>query len=190
MKELEEKIRSDGEILPGNVLKVGSFLNQQVDTALLKKMARETKRLFKKEKITKVLTVEASGIPFATAVAYELGVPMVFAKKHKTANVSGEQYSAEVYSYTHGVKYDIAVTRSFISPSDRVLITDDFLANGNALRGLISRVRQAGAELVGCCAEIEKGFQGGGDELRAAGIKVRSLAIIDEMSETDLKFRK
>ncbi len=189
MKELEDRIRREGEILPGNVLKVGSFLNQQVDTVLLKKMALETKRLFGGENVTKILTVEASGIAFATAVAYEFGVPMVFAKKHKTANVSGELYSAEVFSYTHGTTYEIAVTKNYINGEDRVLITDDFLANGNALKGLISIVKQAGAVLVGCCAEIEKGFQGGGDELRASGVRVESLAIIDEMADSDLKFR-
>ncbi len=190
MLELEQKILRDGEILPGYILKVGKFLNQQVDTDLLKKMVGETERLFGGESITKVLTVEASGIAFATAVAMRLGVPMVFAKKHRSANVSGEQYTAPVYSYTHKTSYEIAVTSSYINENDRVLITDDFLANGNALKGLISIVKQAGACLVGCCIEIEKGFQGGGDELRAAGVRVESLAIIDEMTDSALKFRE
>lgn len=190
MKALEEKILKEGQVLPGNVLKVGSFLNQQVDAVFLKEMAKETRRLFSDERITKVLTVEASGIAFATAVAMELGVPMVFAKKHPSANVSGEQYSAAVYSYTHKQTYNVAVTKDYLSAADRVLITDDFLAGGNALKGLIDIANQAGAEVVGCCAEIEKGFQGGGDELRAKGYKVESLAIIESMNESEISFRK
>lgn len=190
MKALEEKILKEGQVLPGNVLKVGSFLNQQVDAVFLKEMAKETRRLFANERITKVLTVEASGIAFATAVAMELGVPMVFAKKHPSANVSGEQYSAAVYSYTHKQTYNVAVTKDYLSSADRVLITDDFLAGGNALKGLIDISNQSGAEVVGCCAEIEKGFQGGGDELRAKGYKVESLAIIESMNESEISFRK
>ena len=183
MKALEEKIIKEGTVLPGDVLKVGSFLNQKVDTVFLKRMAEETARLFKGTRITKVLTVEASGIAFATAVALELGVPMVFAKKHPSANVSGEQYSSPVYSFTHKITYDIAVSK------DKVLITDDFLANGNALKGLIDIVKQAGAEVVGCCAEIEKGFQGGGDELRRQGYRVESLAIVEKMENGTISFR-
>ena len=190
MKALEEKIIKEGTILPGGVLKVGSFLNQQVDTVFLSEMAKETKRLFQENEITKVLTVEASGIAFATAVAMEFGVPMVFAKKHPSANVSGEQYFAPVYSFTHKTLYDIAVSKAYLTSSDKVLITDDFLANGHALKGLIDIVKQAGATVVGCCAEIEKGFQGGGDELRKAGYKVESLAIVESMSDEEIVFRK
>lgn len=190
MKELEEKIVKEGIVLPGDVLKVGSFLNQQVDTALLKEMAKETKRLFQDSPVTKVLTVEASGIAFATAVATELGVPMVFAKKHPSANVSGEQYYAPVYSFTHKMTYTIAVSKSYLSSSDKVLITDDFLANGNALKGLIDITEQAGATVTGCCAEIEKGFQGGGDELRAKGYRVESLAIVEKMENGKISFRR
>lgn len=189
MKTLEEKIVKEGKVLPGDVLKVGSFLNQCVDTVFLKEMAKETKRLFADREITKVLTVEASGIAFATAVAMELGVPMVFAKKHPSANVSGEQYFYPVYSFTHKTTYDIAVSKEYISPCDKVLITDDFLANGNALKGLIDIVKQAGAEVAGCCAEIEKGFQGGGDALRKAGYKVESLAIVEKMENGKIVFR-
>lgn len=189
MKALEEKIIKEGTVLPGDVLKVGSFLNQKVDTVFLKRMAEETARLFKGTRITKVLTVEASGIAFATAVALELGVPMVFAKKHPSANVSGEQYSSPVYSFTHKITYDIAVSKEYISLEDKVLITDDFLANGNALKGLIDIVKQAGAEVVGCCAEIEKGFQGGGDELRRQGYRVESLAIVEKMENGKISFR-
>jgi xanthine phosphoribosyltransferase len=183
MRALEEKIEREGTVLPGNVLKVGSFLNQQIDTAFLKEMAVEVKRIFSGVEITKVLTVEASGIAFATAVALELGVPMVFAKKHPSANVSGEQYAAAVYSYTHKTTYNITVSKSYLSKEDKVLIADDFLANGNALKGLIGIVEAAGASVAGCCAEIEKGFQGGGDELRQAGYRVESLAIVDRMDD-------
>ena len=189
MKALEEKILKEGTVLPGDVLKVGSFLNQRVDTVFLKKMAEETKRLFEGIEVTKVLTVEASGIAFATAVAMELGVPMVFAKKHPSANVSGEQYFSPVYSFTHKTTYDIAVSKEYIQPTDKILITDYFLANGNALKGLIDIVKQAGAKVAGCCAEIEKGFQGGGDALRAAGYKVESLAIVEKMENGSIVFR-
>lgn len=190
MKALEEKIVKEGTVLPGDVLKVGSFLNQQIDTVFLKEMAKETGRLFSGCKITKVLTVEASGIAFATAVALELGVPMVFAKKHPSANVSGEQYYAPVYSFTHKTTYTIAVSREYLKREDKVLIADDFLANGNALKGLISIVDQAGAKVAGCCAEIEKGFQGGGDELRKKGYKVESLAIVERMEDGKIIFRE
>lgn len=190
MKSLEAKILKEGQVLPGNVLKVGSFLNQQVDAVFLKEMAKEAFRLFEGEGITKVLTVEASGIAFATAVAMEFGVPMVFAKKHPSANVSGEQYSASVYSYTHKTTYNVAVTKDYLTADDTVLITDDFLAGGNALKGLIHIADQAGAKIAGCCAEIEKGFQGGGDELRAQGYRVESLAIIESMNEKGITFRK
>jgi xanthine phosphoribosyltransferase len=189
MKILEEKIIKEGTILPGGVLKVGSFLNQQIDTVFLKEMAKETARLFQGVTVTKVLTVEASGIAFATAVALELGVPMVFAKKHPSANVSGEQYFAPVYSFTHKTTYNIAVSREYLSKEDKVLITDDFLANGNALKGLIDIVNQAGASVAGCCAEIEKGFQGGGDELRKQGYRVESLAIVEDMQDGKITFR-
>lgn len=190
MQALEEKIAREGTVLPGGVLKVGSFLNQQIDTVFLKEMAKEAGRLFAGRPVTKVLTVEASGIAFATAVALELGVPMVFAKKHPSANVSGEQYYAPVYSFTHKTTYTISVSREYLKREDKVLITDDFLANGNALKGLISIVDQAGAEVVGCCAEIEKGFQGGGDELRGRGYKVESLAIVEKMEDGKIEFRR
>jgi xanthine phosphoribosyltransferase len=183
MKALEEKILKEGTVLAGGVLKVGSFLNQRIDTVLLSQMAEEAQRLFAGEKITKVLTVEASGIAFAAAVAMRLGVPMVFAKKHPSANVTGEQYSFPVYSFTHKRTYEIAVSKAYLNKEDKVLITDDFLAGGNALKGLIDIVKQAGATVVGCCAQIEKGFQGGGDELRQAGYRVESLAIVDRMDD-------
>lgn len=190
MKALEKKILKEGTVLPGGVLKVGSFLNQKVDCIFLKDMAKEVKRLFKGKKITKVLTVEASGIAFATAVALELKVPMVFAKKHPSANVSGEQYFSPVYSFTHKTTYDIAVSKDYLTKDDCVLITDDFLANGNALKGLIDIVDQAGAKLIGCCTEVEKGFQGGGDELRRKGLQIESLAIVESMDKGKITFRK
>lgn len=189
MRELEEKIVKEGKVLPGNVLKVGSFLNQQIDTVFMMKMAEEVKRLFEGAKITKVLTVEASGIAYAFAIGACLSVPMVFAKKHTSANVSGDLYTASVYSYTHKTTYEIVVSKEYISKDDKVLLVDDFLANGNALKGMIEIVNKAGAEVVGCSAAIEKGYQGGGDELRALGYKVESLAIIESM-ENGLVFRK
>ncbi len=188
MKELEDKILKEGKILPGDVLKVGSFLNQQIDVGLLARMAEEAAGLFEKEKITKVLTIEASGIAFATAVALRLGVKMVYAKKHASANVSGEQYCTKVYSYTHGRTYDVAVSKDYLSGDDRVLIVDDFLAGGNALKGLIDLVVQSGAKVVGACVEIEKTYQGGGDEVRAMGYRVESLAKISKMTENSVSF--
>lgn len=188
MRELEEKIAREGKVLPGNVLKVGSFLNQQIDTAFTMRMGEEVKRLFEGREITKVLTVEASGIAFAFAVSVSLGVPMVFAKKHASANVSGDLYTASVYSYTHKTSYEIVVSKDYISSEDKLLLVDDFLANGNALKGMIEIANQAGAEVVGCSSAIEKGYQGGGDELRARGYKVESLAIVESM-ENGLVFR-
>lgn len=189
MRELEEKILKEGKVLPGNVLKVGSFLNQQIDIAFTMKMGEEVKRLFEGKKITKVLTVEASGIAFAFAVSVCLGVPMVFAKKHASANVSGDLYTASVYSYTHKTSYEIVVSKDYVSSEDKLLLVDDFLANGNALKGMIEIANQAGAEVVGCSSAIEKGYQGGGDELRARGYQVESLAIVESM-ENGLVFRK
>ncbi len=189
MKALEEKILTEGKVLPGNVLKVGSFLNQQMDSDFIMEIGREIARLFGGEKITKVLTVESSGIALAVAAGIALHVPSVFAKKHRSANLSKEVYTASVYSYTHGETYEIAVAKEYLGNEDCVLLVDDFLANGNALRGLMQIVNEAGAKLVGCAVAIEKGFQGAGDKLRAQGIKIESLAIIDEMSDGSVVFR-
>lgn len=189
MKELEEKILREGVVLPGEILKVGSFLNQQIDVAFLQKMGGEVARLYKGTEITKVLTIEASGIAFAFAIAAALGVPMVFAKKHSTANVSGEIYTALVHSYTHNQDNNIVISKEYLQPTDKILIADDFLAVGGALGGLLSIVEQAGASLVGCAIAVEKGFQGGGDRLRGQGIRVDSLAIIESMSDDSLTFR-
>ena len=190
MKALEEKIRSDGSVLDGGILKVGSFLNQQLDVDFLLSMGRETADIYKGVKIDKILTVEASGIAVAVCVAAAMHKKVVFAKKNKTSNVTGELYGATVHSFTHGVDYYITVPKDYISPKDNILIVDDFLANGNALCGLINIVEQAGATVVGCTCAIEKGFQGGGDKLREAGYRVESLAVIDKMSPGNIEFRK
>ncbi len=189
MELMKEMIRRQGKVLPGGVLKVGSFLNQQVDTDFLARMGQEIARLYAGSGVNKVLTIEASGIAIAAAAGMALGVPMVFAKKHKTSNVDGAVYTAQVHSFTHNTDYTIVVSSDYLLPGARVLLVDDFLANGNALRGLISLVHQAGAELVGVAAVIEKGFQGGGDALRASGVRVESLAIIDSMDENAVVFR-
>lgn len=190
MKELEQKILSEGTVLPGNILKVGSFLNHQVDALFIDKMGKEIARLFADDGVTKVLTIETSGIPIAFAAAAALKVPMVFAKKHKTGNLSGEFYRTKVHSYTHGTDYEVIVAKDYLQPTDRVLIVDDFLANGAALNGLIDLVSQAKARTAGASCAIEKGFQGGGDKLRAAGLKVESLAVIDSMTDDSIVFRE
>lgn len=189
MKALEEKILSEGKIYPGNVLKVGSFLNHQIDVDFLMEIGQEIARLFEKEKPTKILTIEASGIAVAVAAASALHIPMVFAKKHKTLNIAGDVYASMVYSYTHQVEYPIVVSKEFLSEQDRVLIVDDFLAHGKAIEGLADLVGQAQAKVVGAATVIEKGFQHGGDRLRADGMHVESLAIIDEMTENSIVFR-
>ncbi len=189
MKVLEERILKDGQVLPGHILKVNNFLNHQIDVELTLQMGQEVARLFEGEKITKVLTIETSGIPLAFAAAVAMGVPMVFAKKNKTSNVNEEVFSATVHSYTHNRDYQIVVSRQVLGAGERVLIVDDFLANGCALQGLMEIVEQAGGQTVGCVTAIEKGFQGGGDALRARGIRVESLAIIDQMTDDHLTFR-
>ena len=190
IRALEQRILTEGRVLPGEVLKVGSFLNQQIDTKLLKEMGDEVARLFSQSNVTKVLTIESSGIALAYAAAVSLGVPMVFAKKHKSSNLAGSILTSKVFSYTHQQTYDIMVSADYINSGDNILIVDDFLAMGNALNGLIDIVGQAGASLAGCAIAIEKGFQGGGDALRAKGIRVESLAIIDKMTDDSLEFRR
>ncbi|MBR2891944.1 MAG: xanthine phosphoribosyltransferase [Bacilli bacterium] len=187
MKELEQRILKDGQLLGNDILKVGSFLNQQVDTALLVKMAQEVKRLFPEE-ITKVLTIEASGLPFACMVAVELGVPFVFAKKSKTSNVSGDVVTAKVHSFTHNIDNIINVPKDYIKETDKILIVDDFLANGEALNGLIEIVEKCKASVVGCCVQIEKAYQNGGNTLRNQGYKVIALASIKEMTSNIIQF--
>ena len=190
MKALEDKILKEGSVLPGNILKVGSFLNHQLDVDFLMEMGKEIARLFENDKVTKILTVETSGIAIAMGAAAAMHIPVVFAKKHKSGNLSGAMYQTVVHSYTHGVDYNIVVDQNYLNTEDRVLIIDDFLANGKALLGLIDIINQSGATLVGCSCAIEKGFQKGGDALREQGIRVESLAIVESMSDTSLAFRK
>ena len=189
MKALEEKILREGTVLPGNILKVASFLNHKLDVDFIMEMGKEIARIFADEKITKILTVETSGIAIAMGAAAAMHVPVVFAKKHKSGNLSGQMYKTVVHSYTHGVDYTIVVSCEFLDENDKILIVDDFLANGKALNGLIDIVGQAGATVVGCSCAIEKGFQGGGDALREQGIRVESLAIVEQMSDDSLTFR-
>ena len=191
MRLLEDRIRRDGIVRAGNVLKVDSFLNHQMDIALFGEIGKEFKRIFDGCDVTKILTIEASGIGIACITAQFFDVPVVFAKKSKTKNIAGEVYTSKVESFTHGRVYDIIVSKDFLKPEDRVLIIDDFLANGSALQGLISLVRDAGATLVGAGIAIEKGCQPGGRMLRGQGIRVESLAIVEAMSpETGVTFRE
>lgn len=182
MKALKERIIKDGIIREGNVLKVDSFLNHQLDVELFEKMGEEFKRRFEGEKITKILTIEASGIAIACIAARYFKVPVVFAKKTQTKNIAGDVYTSKVESFTHGKVYDIIVSKQFLTEEDSVLIIDDFLANGKALIGLSELVKESGATLVGAGIAIEKGFQVGGKLIRESGIRLESLAIIDEMS--------
>ena len=181
MNFLEERLIKDGIVKSGNVLKVDSFLNHQMDVVLLEEIAREFKRRFGHKPITKVMTIEASGIAIAAFVAREFGVPMLFAKKSKSVNIDGEMYVAEVESFTHKNKNQVIVSKKFLREGEHILIVDDFLANGNALLGLISIVESAGAIVEGCGIVIEKGFQIGGRTIRKLGYHLESLAIIDAM---------
>ena len=181
MNFLEERIVKDGIIKPGNVLKVDSFLNHQMDVRLLDEIGKEFHNRFGEEKITKVLTIEASGIAIAYPVAREFDVPLVFAKKAKSVNIDGDVYVAEVESFTHKNKNQVIVSKKYISPEDNVLIIDDFLANGCALQGLISIVESAGASVAGLGIAIEKGFQIGGRVIRNLGYRLESLAIVESM---------
>lgn len=190
MRLLEERILKDGKVYPGEVLKVGGFLNHLIDDGLMEEIGKEVDSLFCRDKITKILTIEASGIAIACACAHYVHAPILFAKKSKTANISADCYTATVKSYTHGNTNTIFVEKQYLTSEDRVLIVDDFLAHGEALRGLIALVKDAGAELVGCAIAIEKGFQGGGDKLRAEGVRVESLAIVESMSDSGLTFRR
>ena len=181
MNFLEERIIKDGVVKEGNVLKVDSFLNHQMDISLMEEIGREFKRRFADKKVTKVMTIEASGIGIACFVAKEFGVPMVFAKKSKSINIDGDMYVAEVESFTHKNRNQIIVSKKFLGADDRVLIIDDFLANGCALQGLISIADAAGATVEGLGIVIEKGFQNGGRMIRNLGYHLESLAIVEEM---------
>ena len=184
MKLLEERIRKDGEILPGNVIKVDSFLNHQIDTELVSKCGEAWYEMFKDEGVTKILTIDGSGIGIACLVARHFNVPVLFAKKsNSTGNVSDEFYSTKVVSFTHGHEYSVVAKKKFISSGDRILIIDDFLANGTAMKALISLCKIAGATVVGCGTAVEKVYQGGGEQIRRLGYRVESLARISSMSD-------
>jgi len=186
MQLLKDRIRRDGKIRSGNVLKVDSFLNHQMDIELFGEIGKEFKKRFADSEVTKILTIEASGIGIACIAAQYFKVPVVFAKKNQTKNIAGDVYTSQVESFTHGRIYDIIVSKDFLKPEDKVLIIDDFLANGAALLGLSKLVKDAGATLVGAGIVIEKGFQEGGSLIRSNGVRVESLAIIDSMSEDNV----
>ena len=190
METLKQRIREEGKVLPGNIVKVDGFLNHRVDTKLMKEIAKEFKRRFDLSDITVVLTAEASGIALATVCAEEFGVPMVFAKKAKSDNIEGGLYQSDIFSYTYKKKVTLLVSQDWINSNDRVLIIDDFMAKGYAMRGLIDIVNKAGATLVGIGVAVEKGFQDGGDSLRREGYPIHSLAIIDEADEHHIRFRE
>lgn len=188
MKLLEDRIRSDGEVLPGNVLKINSFLNHQVDPELMKKVGEEFSRLFKDSGVTKVLTCEASGIAPGVMAAYELHVPMVFARKKKPATLNDAVYWADVYSYTKKVTNQICVEQKFLHKDDHLLIIDDFLANGEAVKGMINIANQAGAEVAGVGIVVAKTFQGGSDWLKEHGYRLEALAEIASLANNQVRF--
>ena len=190
MQQLKERILREGRVLPGNIVKVDGFLNHRVDTALMGDIADEFARYFDTNNITMVLTAEASGIALATVCAQKYGVPMVFAKKAKSDNIEGGLYQSDIFSYTYKKKVTLIVAQEWLGPDDKVLIIDDFMAKGYALRGLIDIVQKAGAQLMGIGIAVEKGFQDGGDSLRREGYDVHSLAIIDAVDGGKIVFRE
>ena len=190
MELLKERIRREGKVLPGNIIKVDGFLNHRVDTKLLEALADEFAKYFDISKITMVLTAEASGIALATICAQKYGVPMLFAKKAKSDNIEGGLYQSEVFSYTYKKKVTLLVSQDWITKDDKVLIIDDFMAKGYAMRGLIDIVNKAGATLAGIGVAVEKGFQDGGDSLRREGYLIKSLAIIDSVDDGVIRFRE
>lgn len=185
MKLLEERIIKDGKVLAGDVLKVDSFLNHQIDVELVSALGAEWKRLFENDGVTKILTIEASGIGIACLAAQYFKVPVVFAKKSKSSNIGNDFYTSSVVSYTHGQTYKVIVSKKYINEGDRILIIDDFLANGSALKALISICEKGGATVVGAGIAIEKAYQAGGNEIRERGYRVESLAKISYMNDTD-----
>ena len=190
MKFMEDRILKDGQVRPGNILKVDSFLNHQLDITLLNEVGKAFYERFKDKGVTKILTVEASGIAIACMTANYFGTPVVFAKKSKSRNLDGDLYTSVVHSFTYGIDNTVTLSKKFLGADDKVLIVDDFLANGKAVNGLLDICRQAGAEVVGIGIGIEKGFQRGGDDLRERGYDLLSLAVVDEMSDTGIVFRK
>ena len=190
MKLLEQRILQDGIVKEGNILKVDSFLNHQIDVKLMNEIGKEVKRLFGHKNITKILTIEASGIAAATIIAQYFDVPILFAKKAKSQNLDGDLFTSVVRSYTYGKDYTITVSKKFLSEEDHVLIIDDFLAVGSAMKGLIDVCNQAGATIEGIHIMVEKGFQEGGKYLREAGYELQSMAIIEKMEGTTITFRE
>lgn len=190
MEKLKERIRTEGRVLPGNIIKVDGFLNHRVDTALMGELADEFAKYFDVKNITMVLTAEASGIALATVCAERYGVPMVFAKKAKSDNIEGGLYQSDIFSYTYKKKVTLLVSQDWITKDDRVLIIDDFMAKGYAMQGLIDLVNAAGATLEGIGVAVEKGFQGGGDKFRASGVPYKALAVIEQADENGILFRE
>ncbi len=190
MQLLKNRIFKDGIVKPGNILKVDSFLNHQMDIALINEIGKEFKARFSDCPVTKILTIEASGIGIACITAQYFHVPVIFAKKAQSLNLDGEMYTTKVESFTHKKVYDVILSKKFLEPEDHVLLIDDFLANGCALLGLIDIVKKSGAALEGAGIVIEKGFQNGGKQIRNMGIRLESLAIIDSMSDSSLTFRE
>lgn len=190
MKQLQQRICREGKILPGNIVKVDGFLNHRIDAKFMGKIADEFARLFDLSGVTKILTAEASGIALAAICAYKYDIPMVFAKKAKSDNIEGGLYRSDIFSYTYHKSVTLICSQQWIDKHDRVLIIDDFLANGQAIRGLIDIVQQAGATLAGIGIAVEKGFQHGGDALREEGYPIKSLAIIDQADENGFVFRE
>jgi len=186
---LKDRIRAEGKVLPGDIIKVDGFLNHRVDVKLMREMAKEFARRFDLSGITAVVTAEASGIALAAMCADEFGVPMVFAKKAKSGNLSSDLYISEIQSYTYNKSVTLVLSKQWLGENDRVLIVDDFLANGQALHGLFELVQQAGAEVIGVGVAVEKGFQPGGARLREAGVNLQSLAIIEKADENGFVFR-
>ena len=190
MQLLEEAIKSRGTVYPGNILKVDGFLNHQIDPVILRAIGEEVYRLYKDAGVTKILTIEASGIAIAAICAQYFNVPMVFAKKSAFSNISKSVYKTVVHSYTHNRDYDVLVSKDYLKQNDTVLIIDDFLSNGAALTGLIDLVKQAGANLAGAAIAIEKRFQPGGKILRAQGVRIESLAIVESMDDGNIVFAR
>ena len=190
MKILQDRIRKDGKVLPGNIIKVDGFLNHRVDISLMRDIADEFYRIFRDKRPTLILTVEASGIALAAICAERFGIPMLFAKKAKSDNIEGGLYKSEIFSYTYKKTVNLIVSAEWLNSNDRVLVIDDFLANGEALRGVIDIAHQAGAEVVGVGVAVEKGFQAGGAKLREQGYDLHSLAIIEKADENGIIFRE
>ena len=190
MQELKDRIVREGKVLPGNIIKVDGFLNHRIDTELMDHIAQELGRHFDMDAVDVILTAEASGIALAAIVAQHYGKPMIFAKKAKSDNIEGGLYQSEIFSYTYKKKVTLLVSREWLHAGDRVLVVDDFMANGEAMRGLCDIVEKAGATLVGIGCAVEKGFQGGGDKLRKAGVNLRSLAVIESAEPGHIVFRE